>query len=201
MGVRKARAAETRSALLEAARRLFAERGYLNTKITDITAAAGRSTGSFYEHFADKDELLKAMAAEMDAQADTAIAERGHPADHDLTDRAQLRDHVEVFWTVFRDHLPLMVAGFQAAAAAPPGSGRMWRSLVEETAVFRQHLEFLRDRGHRLAGDPEVVAAMIGAMLSTFGFAYLTGGAGARDDEVVDTVTDFLLHGLAGPTT
>ncbi|GAA3157225.1 TetR/AcrR family transcriptional regulator [Planomonospora alba] len=202
MGVRKARAAETEAALKDAARRLFAERGYLNTKITDITAAAGRATGSFYDHFAGKEELLQALLRDMDAQADSEIAAREHPADHDLTDREQLRDHIAIAWAVFRDHLPVMVALLQSTMTEDLGSGRAWERLTGETAVFRDHLEHLRERGHRLPGEPVLVGAAMGAMFSMLAYALLTsGGKGPQvtDDQVIDTLTDLILHGLAGP--
>ncbi|WP_432828922.1 TetR/AcrR family transcriptional regulator [Dactylosporangium sp. CA-092794] len=193
--MRKVRAAQTRAALLEAARALFAERGYLNTKITDITAAAGRATGSFYEHFADKEELLRALLADLEEAADAHLAAGDHPADHDLTDRAQLRDHVGVAWAVMRQHRPVQIALFQSMVADDPASGRAWRELTGQTAVLREHLDYLRDRGRSLPGEPELVAAAMGAMLALLSYALPPGGE-HPDDRVVDTLTDLLHSGL-----
>lgn len=66
---RKERAAQTEIALKEAARRVFARSGYLNAKISDITAEAGRSAGSFYKHFTGKQDVLQALLSDWLAQA------------------------------------------------------------------------------------------------------------------------------------
>ena len=67
-------AAQTRAALKEAGRRVFARSGYLDARITDIAAEAGRSVGSFYKHFAGKEELLEELLAEWIAQAGEQLA-------------------------------------------------------------------------------------------------------------------------------
>lgn len=205
MGVRKAQAAETEAALKQAARHLFAERGYLNTKITDITAAANRATGSFYQHFTDKEDLLRALLADMNAQAGWALDDGGHPP-HDLTDPAQLREHLAVAWGVMRDNRPVMTALFESAMAAGPASGALWQRLAADTSVLRQHLEYLQERGHVLPGDPALIAAAIGGMLSMLAYALLPANPadpdapapGYPDAQILDTLTGLLLNGLSG---
>jgi AcrR family transcriptional regulator len=205
MGERKAKAAQTEVALKEAARREFAERGYLNTKITDITAAAGRAAGSFYQHFASKEDLLQALLADMRQQASTAFDDE-HP-DHDLTDPVQLREHLAVAWGVMRDNRPVMNALLESALAAGPASGMLWERLTSDTSVLREHLEYLRERGHSLPGDPTLIAAAIGGMLSMLAYALLpadpgapaSSGPGYPDTQILDSLTRLLLHGLAGP--
>jgi AcrR family transcriptional regulator len=196
MGVRKLKAAETEAALKDAARRLFAERGYLNTKITDITAAAGRATGSFYEHFASKEELLRILLADMHEQAGRQL-DSGEHLPHDLTDPGQLRDHLTAAWNVMRDNRPVMIALFESAMAAGPASGALWERLAQDTTVFREHLEYLQGQGHQLPGDPALIAAAMGGMLSMLAYARPS----YSDSGIVDALTGLLLYGLTGPPT
>jgi len=206
MGERKEKAAQTEAALKEAARREFAERGYLNTKITDITAAAGRAAGTFYQHFTSKEDLLQALLADMHSQAGNAFDGDDHPV-HDLTDPRQLREHLAVAWGVMRDNRPVMVALFESALADGPNSGALWNRLTADSSMLRAHLEYLRERGQTLPGEPALIAAAMAGMLSMLAYALLpvtsvgTGDSesGYTDIQILDTLSNLLLHGLAGP--
>jgi AcrR family transcriptional regulator len=50
-----------RQAILEAALRLFAERGYIGVRVEDIAREAGISRATFYKHFAERDEILAGL--------------------------------------------------------------------------------------------------------------------------------------------
>lgn len=56
-----ARGARTRAALVVAARAIFERDGFLASRLTDITAEADCSTGTFYTYFVSKEEIFMAV--------------------------------------------------------------------------------------------------------------------------------------------
>ncbi len=59
-----AKTASTRRAILDAARRLFLERGLSATRVIDVADRASLAKGTVYLHFADKDALVEAVLRE-----------------------------------------------------------------------------------------------------------------------------------------
>jgi AcrR family transcriptional regulator len=199
---RRARAAQTETALKEGGRRVFARSGYLDAKITDIAAEADRSVGSFYKHFAGKDELLQALLADWIAEAGQELA--GHEAGSDLSQEPALRARVAVYWHTYRAHLPEIRALGQAAQVSPAFAGQLARFRHAQLDTMREHLERLRAAGFDLPGDPAVLASAFNALLEGFCAIWIGGdgepiGRTLSDDEAIDTLTGLLAHGLAGP--
>ncbi|MEQ5839049.1 TetR family transcriptional regulator [Paraburkholderia acidicola] len=61
MGVSRQQASENRQLIIDAAEKLFRERGVDAVGLTELTKAAGFTQGGFYNHFESKDALVVAV--------------------------------------------------------------------------------------------------------------------------------------------
>lgn len=64
MRVTREQMAANRARILDAASRLFRERGFAAVTVADVMKAAGQTHGGFYGHFASKDALIAAVVAQ-----------------------------------------------------------------------------------------------------------------------------------------
>lgn len=76
-GPRAAARDRTRDAILEAALALFAERGYIGTRVEDIAQEAGISRATFYKHFAERDQILEHLFERLLGNAEVAVPASG----------------------------------------------------------------------------------------------------------------------------
>ena len=72
-GRRERRRAETRERLYQAALHLFAQRGYLETTVEDITEAADVGKGTFFNYFPTKEHVLASFGDERLAAIERAV--------------------------------------------------------------------------------------------------------------------------------
>lgn len=64
-GRREQNKAENRTALLKAARAVFAEMGYGAASVRDIVRRTDLASGTFYNYFKDKEEIFEAVVGEL----------------------------------------------------------------------------------------------------------------------------------------
>lgn len=83
---RNPRAERTRAALIGAGRRLFSEHPVDAVTVDDIVQAAEVGKGSFYNHFADREGLVRAISGQIRASIESAV-DRANADETDLARR------------------------------------------------------------------------------------------------------------------
>src|SRR5246500_3875647 len=103
-----AKGRQTRAALEQAARKLFAERGFHGSTLADITSAAGKSPAVFYRYFADKEDLLAALAESFLHDVVTPSGLSVHLPDSP-DDDAFFASVVTGYWNIFKQNIGIMI--------------------------------------------------------------------------------------------
>src|SRR5215471_18782230 len=105
----RAQGRKTMHRLLEAGRAVFEKQGLHNARVDDIVKAAKTSHGTFYLYFANKEDLLRALATEC-AQEIDALADRLGPVTPDAEGVAELRSFVQQFFGIYKRYGPVLRA-------------------------------------------------------------------------------------------
>src|SRR5438874_468559 len=71
-GRREERKAQNRAKLLEAARKVFAEKGFGAATARDIVRETDLATGTFYNYFEDKEDVFRTLVSELSERARAA---------------------------------------------------------------------------------------------------------------------------------
>jgi AcrR family transcriptional regulator len=155
-----ARGARTQRRILAAALDVFAEHGYHDSRIEQITGLAGCSRPTFYQYFSGKDAVFRALAAHV-GRSVVQMADAVGPVTPDAAGRAAVVAWMRDFADFYDRFVPVF-AGFSAVAradrslagASVPATGRVG-------AAVRRHLVL----GAGTA-PPDVMASTIVTMIA-----------------------------------
>ncbi len=191
-GPKTERGRRTLRRLLDAAAEEFGARGYHETAISNITQRAGVGLGTFYVYFKSKEEVFRALVADMGVRTRHALAESTREAPNRLEAE---RLGIQAYLDFVRSHKALYRVVMEAQFVAPEAYREYYRTF---SAAYRQQLAQAASRGEISAGqDDEVrVWALMGA--STFlGLRYGVWDDAADAASVAAAASDLMINGLA----
>jgi AcrR family transcriptional regulator len=177
-GPRSSKGARTRERLVEAAREIFEEQGFVEARISDIAERAGQSHGSFYYYFDSKEEVFREVAAAVDEQLlfapldDVIMAKSWLPPQQRI--REAMRRHLESY----KQHARIMALIEQVSRHDPEVNAlRLARYQRHTDAVTSTIRNMQRKKVADANLDPAIVAAAFGALTHRFAEIWLVQGA------------------------
>jgi AcrR family transcriptional regulator len=184
---------QTRQRLMEAALRLFGERGYDATTVKDITNAADVAKGTFFNYFETKEAILPAIAArQLERLEQVLTPEQGAPSTAVARIKLALRLVAESPLCQKELAEQLFAAMVHRREISP---GHALRDLLAEQVRQAQAAGEIRSDL-----DPVYLAGVIRALFFQRLVLWHHGRRPGPLRKLVDGSVDLLMEGAAGPS-
>ena len=192
-----------RARLLGAAREVFERDGFLDARVTDISAAAGAAHGSFYTYFGSKTEVFRALIAATMDELYASLGGAGSPGDEPRSGPsaadavARIDQANRRFVAMYRQNTALMALFEQVTTFDP--EVRTLRQAARERMVgrVRHSIEELQADGLVAADvDAEYSAHALVAMVNGLVHYWLVLGADFDEERLATTMTGLWARSL-----
>ena len=183
---------ERKRQLVDTAMRLFAERGYAATRISDICAEAGVAKGLFYWYFPTKVDLFSELARTMRQRLRRAQAEAMLGLASPVQ-RIRAGTEASVVFMAEHAHYFALVEVERAdptIADALRGTGRVYLDDVIALVREAQALHEIPD------ADPHLLATGVLGAVSSFSNSLRAGQIDLRSDELATFVGEWVIRAL-----
>jgi AcrR family transcriptional regulator len=189
----RAQGRKTMRRLSDAGMRVFAERGYHQSRVDDIVRAARTSHGTFYLYFANKEDLLRTLAVDC-AQEMELLAAQIEPIDASPEGFASLRDFLERFVSTYRRYGVVIRAWMEDQVSDREVDRLGVRAFTHIANALGRRME----ESGAPVGDPAAAVAALMALVERFSYALASRDLGFADDEMLDTLTRLVHRGWFG---
>jgi TetR/AcrR family fatty acid metabolism transcriptional regulator len=182
--------------IIEAAVRIFARKGYYNSRVSDIAREAGMAAGTIYLYFRTKDEILVTLFRESMAHF-VASLRKAIAEEPDVV--TKLRRLVHLHFEMLEENPDLAeVVQVELRQGHKFFRGASAHEIAAYFALIGSILEEGVAQGHLRANLPVKVAtkALFGAM-DQMATSWVLGKRGYRLVDTADSVADIFLRGVA----
>jgi AcrR family transcriptional regulator len=169
--------------LLDAGVEVFAARGYHAARVDDVVKLAHTSHGTFYLYFANKEDLFRALMAEVAGQMQ-ALAEDLGPLTPGKAGLAALQEWIGRFADVYEHYGPVIRAWTEAEIGSDE-FGRMGNDVLARFTLV------LTDRiaaANPTDLDPVIAALALVAMFERLNYYVLSRQVRVNRTQMVDTL-------------
>jgi AcrR family transcriptional regulator len=167
---RRQAAARTRAAILDAARQLFAERGYAATSMTAIADRAGVALDTVYASAGRKPELARLLIETAISGTDQAIPAEQRDYVQAIQAAPDARSKIAIYAaaiTAIAPRLALVLAIIQQAVPDEPELAALWTEIAERRAANMRRFVTNLATVAPLRLDPDEAADIVWATNAT----------------------------------
>jgi AcrR family transcriptional regulator len=185
---------ERRSEILRAARKVFEERGFLETRVADIVAAAGVAQGTFYSYFNSKEAVFAEVAQQV---VETMMEGLHTDFVPDLDPVERIRRAMVRFVEGFRPNAVMIGLIEQVGTFTPEMRGL--RLALRQSFVDRSARGIRRMQADGIADpnlDPVLLAEVLGAMVDQTCYLWFFLGKEFDSQAVVESLTTVWARGI-----
>lgn len=171
---RSAKGVATRARLLNAAKLVFEEDGFLEARISDIAERAGVSHGSFYHYFDSKEQVFREIARTIEDLLSDPTRTIIFDTSSTATPRRRMRDANRRYLESYRDEAKIIGVIEQVSRYDDHVNAARLEHQRHICARVADSIRQLQSRG--LADpdiDPEITAIALGAMMARFAEVWL----------------------------